>query len=226
MTRKYRSTLRLALLVLLASGAWAADRAATDPSPQAVEKADNKEDYPGTPEQVVMKTVDNVLAILAKAEYHIPAKRSELREEIRQTLLQVVDMDRMAMLTLANYRSKFSDQQMKKFVDLFSKLLFNTYITHIEKYTDEKIDILKTYEMGDNMATVQTKIIGQHSEFPVDYRMFKNGGKWKVYDIIVENVSLVQNYRIQFRDILINESPEDFLKRVEKKVEENEEKQQ
>jgi phospholipid transport system substrate-binding protein len=226
MMRGYRFILRLVLLALLAHGAWPSDSAATAPSPQIAEKADEEDQRAQAPEQLVRKTVDKVLAILKKPEYQIQAKRAELREEIRQTLLKVVDIDRVATLTLANYKSRFSSPQLTQFVDSFSNPLFYTYISHIEKYTDEKIDILKTDEMRDNMATVRTKIIAQHSEVPVDYRMYKNNGKWKVYDIVIENVSLVQNYRTQFRDILINKSIEEFLKRVEEKVKENEKKEQ
>ncbi|MCX7012906.1 MAG: ABC transporter substrate-binding protein [Candidatus Sumerlaeota bacterium] len=227
-----RAVSRLGLaFILLASPATRAPsvgsgQAAGESEPaaqsQPAVEAKPSEDAAKDPETLVRDTVDRILAILHKPDFKDSSKRQALREEIRHTLLGVANMDRMATLTLANFRSRFSEEQYKKFIDLFSRLLFSTYIKRIEEYTDEKVEILKTTRDDDTRAVVATRVITDTQRYPVDYSLAKDGDIWTFYDVKVEGVSLVQNYRTQFREMLVNDSPDKFLERIEKKVAENE----
>ena len=167
-----------------------------------------------------------VMTILNNPDYKDPAKTQPLREEIRATMLKVADMDIMASLTLANFKRKFSPEEFQKFKDLFSKLLFTTYITRIEDHSKEKLSIIETRKIDETKVFVVTKTNpGDQKEVPVNFSMVHQGETWKVFDIEVEGVSLVKNYRSQFREILVNGTPADLLKRLEEKVKENEPKQ-
>ncbi|OPZ19129.1 MAG: putative phospholipid-binding protein MlaC precursor [candidate division BRC1 bacterium ADurb.BinA364] len=174
-----------------------------------------------TPRQVVDETVDKVLATLKKAEYQDPQKRKELRAEIRDILLSVVDIDKVGELALANYKSKFSDAEYKQFLDVFSNLLFTTYINNIEKYQDEKIVVLKE-EIAAGRAVIQSKVVVSSGDIPIDYSLYQSGETWRVYDMKIEGVSLVKNYRSQFREILLKRSAAQFIAQLQDKVAENE----
>jgi len=222
-----RMALAFILLAALAARAFSAgsekaagDSKAAESQPAAAAKP--SDDAAKDPATLVRGTVDKILAILQKPEYKDADKRKALREEIRRTLLSVANMERLATLTLANYKSKLSSEQYQKFLDLFSQLLFSTYIKRIEEYTDEKVEILKTTKDGDTRAVVQTTVITDAQRYPVDYSLAKDGDIWTFYDVKIEGVGLVQNYRTQFREMLVNDSPDKFLERIEKKVAENE----
>jgi phospholipid transport system substrate-binding protein len=97
-------------------------------------------------------------------------------------------------------------------------VLEKSYVDKILSYTDQKIEFYKENILSESQAEIQTKIITSSKEIPIFYRMILKDGKWKVYDVVVENVSLVQNYRTQFNDILGKNTPEQLLEILRKKV--------
>lgn len=101
---------------------------------------------------------------------------------------------------------------------LFEQVLEKSYADKILDYTNEKVEFTKDEMKSDTQAEVQTKIITASKQIPIFYRMILKDGKWKVYDVVVENVSLVQNYRTQFNDILSKNTPEQLLEMLRKKV--------
>jgi phospholipid transport system substrate-binding protein len=105
-----------------------------------------------------------------------------------------------------------------EFVKLFEQVLEKSYIDKILDYSNEKVNFYKESMLSDNQAEIQTKIVTASKEIPIYYRMILKDGKWKVYDVVVENVSLVQNYRTQFNDILTKNTPEQLLEILRKKV--------
>jgi phospholipid transport system substrate-binding protein len=191
---------------------------------KAAEPGERKIEKPKKPDEIVDDTVARVLKILGDPDYDKPDKKPVMREKVRKTILAQVDMDLVSVLTLAQFRKKLSKEQFEKFTDLFSRLLFTTYITHLEKYSDEKVVIVGTDNVSDTKTRVKTKTITDTREIPVDYSFALQGKRWWLYDIHVEGVSLVRNYRTQFREILLKKSPEEFLEQVAEKVKENEKK--
>ena len=101
---------------------------------------------------------------------------------------------------------------------LFEQVLEKSYIDKILDYSNEKVNFYKESMLTDSQAEIQTKIVTASKEIPIFYRMILKDGKWKVYDVVVENVSLVQNYRTQFNDILAKDTPEKLLEILRKKV--------
>jgi phospholipid transport system substrate-binding protein len=133
-------------------------------------------------------------------------------------------METVGQLTLANFKRKFNDEQYEKFLALFEHLLFSTYITHLEKYSGEKVVVKQAEKVTDGRIDVKTDTVTDTRKIPVDFSFIRKDDRWQLYDVHIEGISLVKNYRSQFREILINRSPDAFLERLEKKVEENDKK--
>jgi len=172
----------------------------------------------GEPTEQVKQTVDAVIKILNNKELSKPEKLAERRLKIRETVEKSFDFEEMAKRSLALHWKKRTPQEQKEFVGLFSDLLEDTYIRKIERYEDEKVVYYDERSDG-SYATVRTKVItSKESEIPVDYKIFKKGQKWEVYDIVIEGVSLVNNYRTQFNQIIRSGSYEELVTRLKKKV--------
>ncbi len=172
----------------------------------------------GEPTEQVKQTVDAVIQILNNKELKKPEKLDERRSKIRETVEKRFDFEEMAKRSLAVHWKDRTPQEKQEFTSLFSDLLEDTYIRKIERYEDEKV--VYTDERTDGpYATVRTRIVTtKEIEIPVDYKIFKKGQKWEVYDIIVEGVSLVNNYRTQFNQIIRSGSYEDLVQKLKKKV--------
>jgi phospholipid transport system substrate-binding protein len=167
----------------------------------------------------VKETVDEVIKILNIKELKSPEKEKERREKIRAVIEKRFDFAEMAKRALSIHWKQRTPEEQKEFVSLFSDLLEDTYIRKIEKYENENVQYIGE-KMEGNYATVRTQIVNPQggTETPVDYRIFKQGDKWEVYDIIVEGVSLVNNYRTQFNQIIRSSSYEELVKRLKKKT--------
>ena len=215
------------LIALLAGSALSLAAAAADKPLAKPEDTALNEKEPKKPEEVVDVAVQKVLAILADPRYREEAKKAERRGKIREILLGVVDMPTVGELTLARHKKDFSKEQFDEFIDLFSRLLFSTYISHLEKYSGEKVVTLRVRDMGTRSSRVQrvevqTEAVSDTKKIPINYRMITKGGHWKLYDVYVEGVSLVLNYRTQFGEILRTKPAAELLKRMAEKVRENE----
>ncbi len=117
--------------------------------------------------------------------------------------------------------NKLNTAQQQEFIQLYRQVLEKAYIDKILSYTNEKIVFPKENMLASNQAEVQTKVITSSKEIPIFYRVIQKNGVWKVYDVVIENVSLVQNYRSQFNDILAKNTPDQLLEILRKKVKEN-----
>jgi phospholipid transport system substrate-binding protein len=128
------------------------------------------------------------------------------------------DYPELSRRTLANHWKAFSPEQQKEFTTLFGKLLANVYMDRIMQYTNEKVVFGKETKLSENTVEVQSEILTQSKSVPLNYRMISNNkAEWKVYDVVVEGVSLVMNYRSQFREILSSKPPENLLKTLREK---------
>jgi phospholipid transport system substrate-binding protein len=176
--------------------------------------------YADTPTNLMKQTIDKVIDILKNKELKKPGKAQERRAEIRKVVGERFDFEEMAKRSLALHWRKRIPEERKEFVSLFSDLLERTYIKKIETYTDEKI-LYTDEKIEGNYAVVKTKIITKSNvEVPIDYRLLNENGDWKVYDVVVEGVSLINNYRSQFNDIIRRDSYEELVKRMKNKEQE------
>ncbi|MEJ2688403.1 MAG: ABC transporter substrate-binding protein [Deltaproteobacteria bacterium] len=174
------------------------------------------------PQQVVKETVERILALIKDPKLAGKEKEAEKRQLIIAAVEKRFDFREMSRSTLAvNWRS-ITPEQRDVFVKLFTQLLENTYISKIEQYSDEKI-LYKGQEIRGHRAVVVSSVIHNGVETPLIYRMSNSSGQWLVYDVIIEGVSLVSNYRSQFSDILEKEQFSGLITRIKQKIEGKEE---
>jgi phospholipid transport system substrate-binding protein len=174
--------------------------------------------YAGVPMTTAEASVNRVLNVLRDAKFKSPAAKEIKKEKLRVIYKDMFDEIEFSKRTLTRNWNKFSPAERVEFVKLFEQILEKSYIDKILDYSNEKVDFYKESMLSDNQAEIQTKIVTASKEIPIYYRMILKDGKWKVYDVVVENVSLVQNYRTQFNDILGKNTPEQLLEILRKKV--------
>lgn len=165
----------------------------------------------------IKATVDRALVVLKDARFKPAAKTKERRAQLKQILFARFDFSEMARRALgANWRRRTAQEQ-EEFVRLFTELLERAYADTIESYTDEKIIYVGEKQDG-NYAEVKSKILtSKGQEFTIDYRTHVVAGEWKVYDVVVENISMVNNFRSQFNRVINNASYEELVRRLKEK---------
>lgn len=164
--------------------------------------------------------VNKMLARMQEPSYKELPRDGKL-DEIRKIINTIFDYRELSQRTLGRDWRKFNPQQQKEFTDLFSKLLENVYADRILAYTHEKIDFDRETKLAENRVEVESYIITtDNKKVPLFYRMSMEDGQWRVYDVVIEGVSMIKNYRGQFRQILSKQSPEDLLKTLREKVKE------
>ncbi len=174
--------------------------------------------YAGAPTVAVDNTVKRVLDVLRDPKLKSPTTKEIKKEKLRVIYKDMFDEMEFSKRTLTRNWKKFTPKQQEEFVNLFEQVLEKSYIDKILDYSNEKIVFYKETMIPEDKAEVQSKIVTASKEIPIDYRMILKDGKWKVYDVVVENVSLVQNYRTQFNEILSDGTPEQLLQTLRKKV--------
>jgi phospholipid transport system substrate-binding protein len=164
------------------------------------------------------QTADKVLLILQDARLKSADQKQARREQLRQVISARFDFTEMAKRSLGqNWRQRSADEQ-RRFVELFTELLERSYADQIESFNGEKIVYGRDTQENDD-AEVDTKIVSKKAEeFAVNYRMHAVDREWKVYDVVIENISLVNNYRSQFNRVLAKSSFDDFLRRLQDKA--------
>ena len=167
------------------------------------------------PTDSLSKNIDEFIGVL-KSETATVKKTDEIWAIIEKMFI----FEAVARLSVGQYWDKFSEPQKSEFTKYFTKLLGNSYLKKIrDGYTNETVKFLDQQIRGDNKAVVTTRIVREGGQIPVDYSMLKIGGAWRIYDVKIEGVSLVSNYRSQFNEVLVNRPPDDLIEKVKKKVE-------
>jgi phospholipid transport system substrate-binding protein len=173
--------------------------------------------WAGVPTEKVKETADKIIAIVSDPALKDPAKEKERREQIRKAVDEMCDWQEMSRRSLGRHWAQRSEQEKKEFVQLFGQLLERTYIDKVEGYSGEKV-IYTGERIDGDYAEVNVKIVTkQNTEIPVVYKLRLRDQKWWAYDMVIEGVSLVNNYRTQFSDILAKSSFEGLMKRLREK---------
>jgi len=165
--------------------------------------------------QELKQTIDKVIEIVADTNLK---KNPELRrEKLRQTIGVRFNYSQMVKRSLAkNYKDR-TDKEREEFTGLFKKLLENSYASKIENYQNEKINYVDEKVKG-KYALVKTQIVRKDGTIDVDYKLINEGGEWTVYDFVIEEVSLIRNYRSQFTKIIKTESYSSLVAKLTKKI--------
>jgi phospholipid transport system substrate-binding protein len=178
---------------------------------------------PPEPLEAIKGPIDTFIAILNDPAYKDGTHKEEQREKLWQSVSDMFDFNEISMRAVARNWRKFSPEERKAFAAVFSKFLGNTYMDKIQgEYHNEEIVYVGQEILKKGRALAKTIIKRETLEIPVDYRLKLMDGRWRVYDVAVEGISLVKNYRTQFTQLLKKESPAVLIKRLEKKLAEQE----
>jgi phospholipid transport system substrate-binding protein len=171
----------------------------------------------GVPTDQLKAQIDRVLKTLEDPELKKEGRVKDRRAAVRKIANDIFDFSETARRSLGRHWQGRTQAERDEFVQLFSDLLERTYITKIETYGGEKIQYLGDTVEGDQ-AKVQTKLVTKGSgDVPIEYRMQKTGDRWLVYDVVIEGVSLVANYRTQFNKIIQTSSFQELMNKMKNK---------
>ncbi|MDO8478153.1 MAG: ABC transporter substrate-binding protein [Candidatus Rokubacteria bacterium] len=174
----------------------------------------------GVPTDQLRGSIDLVLKIVTDPELKKEARTAERRRRIRAVVNQIFDFTEISQRGLGRHWQARTPAEREQFVALFGDLLENAYITKIESYSGEKIQYPGDLIDGA-LAVVKTRIVTkQETEIPIDYRMFLNGGRWAVYDVSIEGISLIGNYRTQFNAVIQRSGYPDLVAKLKAKQDE------
>ncbi|MCM0082736.1 ABC transporter substrate-binding protein [Geomonas sp. Red32] len=173
-----------------------------------------------SPTSEVKQVVDEVVRVVSNPELKKPQKEQQRRQALKQSISRIFDYGEMAQRSLATHWKERSPQERAEFVSLFETLLQNSYAGKIESYHNEKIVYLNEVVDGQH-AEVRSKVIApKGDEYALDYRLLLKNGRWMVYDVVIEGVSLVSNYRGQFNRIINSQGYPALVKKLRTKSEE------
>jgi phospholipid transport system substrate-binding protein len=172
----------------------------------------------GVPTDQVRATVDQVLEILNNPRLKSKSAKEERRSRLRQVIYPRFDFAEMARRSLGLTWQRISPGEQQEFLKLFTRLLEESYVNNIESYSGEKVLYGREIQEQE-FAEVDTKIVSERrEEFAVNYKLHLRDGDWKVYDVMIENVSIVNNYRAQFSRLLSKYSFAELLDRIREKL--------
>jgi len=172
----------------------------------------------GVPLETVKGHADKVFDVLRDPALKPEAAKKTKKDKLRAISEQMFDFTELSRRTLANNWKKLTPEQQKEFISLYTSLLEDAYANKIMTYGDEKITFTKEVPLSEKTVEVQSTVLRRSTEIPIYYRVILQDGVWRVYDVVVEGVSLISNYRAQFREILAKNPPESLLESLRKKV--------
>jgi phospholipid transport system substrate-binding protein len=163
----------------------------------------------------VKDTIDKVIEIVGRED--LKNNKEARREALREVIDQRFNYHQMVRRALAKNWKGRSDQERREFTGLFKKLLENSYASKLESYSDETINFTDEVIKG-KYALVKTEVVRKASTITVDYKLINGDGVWKIYDFVIEGVSMVRNYRSQFSKIIRKDSYEGLVRKLTDKV--------
>jgi phospholipid transport system substrate-binding protein len=167
----------------------------------------------------IRQTVDEIMAILNDESLAQAEMREERDRRIMAEVRNRFNFEEMSRLTLAQHWRDLSPAEQEHFANLFADLLRNTYISRVEAYQQQQVKVVfKDEAISDGRAMVASVVIANSTETPIGYRLTRDNGKWMVYDVVIEGVSLVRNYRTQFSRIVEKEKFSGLIRRMEEKI--------
>src|SRR3989337_4173578 len=173
--------------------------------------------WAGEPGKLLMETIDKGFAILKDPSLKGDEKALERRQKLWVEISPIFNFEEMSKRALGQHWKSRTPEEKKEFVELFTNIMKDAYIGKTDTYSGEKVVIISE-KQDKKYATVQTKIItNKGTEISVNYTMLNNPGGWTIYDVIIEGVSLVNNYRSQFNTILIKSSYKELIQKIKAK---------
>jgi phospholipid transport system substrate-binding protein len=173
------------------------------------------------PMEQLQKSVDEILKVLQSDELKGPGKKDERQQLILNIVTDMFDFRAMARSSLGQSWKSLSPAEQDEFVELFTNLIEQRYVGKIDSYDNQKVIYKKELVKG-NKAMIYTDIVDRDLEIPIVYRLKENNGKWLIYDLKIENVSLIVNYRRDFDSIIRKEQFAGLVEKISKQLEKSE----
>ncbi len=162
----------------------------------------------------VKNVVDQVVEIITNKELKKPQNENKRERKLKSVIGTIFDYDEMARLSLGRNWKGRTQAEQKEFVQLFQDVLWRAYARKVESYNNERIVYLNESNDG-KYAEVKSKVItSKEEEFSLNYRLKNNNGKWVIYDVVIEGVSLVANYRSQFDKIVREQGYDELIRKL------------
>lgn len=172
----------------------------------------------GSAKERVMGTVDQVMRILSDTQLKAPGHAQERRQLVKQSVNGLLDYEEMGKRTLGARWQKLTVVEQEEFVSVFRQFLSNSYESQFEAYSDEQVQYLGERRKS-RFAEVLTVLVSNKGEIPLDFRLIWKSEQWWVYDMVVDGVSMVKNYRAQFTRIIRSSSFHGLLAKLKTKTE-------
>ncbi|MFO7685599.1 MAG: ABC transporter substrate-binding protein [Desulfobacterales bacterium] len=166
------------------------------------------------PLKVIETRIDRIIKILGDKSLKEDVKVKKLETAADETF----DYVYLSRMTLGRNWLNFDDDQRSEFIALFRQLLEKNYMGQLLQYSDEKVVFRRQTMLSETRAEVSSNVVARDKTIPIAYRLIRRDDDWKVYDLVIEGVSLVSNYRTQFNDILSRQTPAEMLSILRKKV--------
>jgi phospholipid transport system substrate-binding protein len=172
----------------------------------------------GVPLDTIKANVNGVLEVLRDPKLQGEYGKKVKEQKVVAAAEKLFDFIELSKRTLGLYWNKLIPEQRKEFVELFKAILKDAYVEKITAYTNQQVNFSKEVSLSENTVEVQSTVVTKNAAVPINYRVIKREQDWKVFDVVIEGVSLISNYRTQFREILGNNPPERLLETLRKKL--------
>ena len=171
----------------------------------------------GEPTDQIRNAINDGVEVLNKARVDNQQGRAETIAKLKKIVYPLFDFDEMARRSLGAHWRRLDTSQQKEFVAVFTDLLEKTYAKNIDLYDGQKVSYVGE-TIDQDYAEVRTKLLGKKGDsYSVDYKLLRTGSKWRVYDVVAEGISLVNNYRSQFNRVMANSSFEELIRKMKEK---------
>lgn len=174
-----------------------------------------------TPKERIEVTSSKIMSLLLQEDFRNPETKDQIIDKLEAEIMLLFDFSEFSSRTVGPRWRQFTPTQKEGFQKAFTNLIRNSYIQTLDKYNGESIVYVGEIMAKDNQRVeVHTLFQAKENEFPVSFRMLIKNDEWVVYDVIIEGISMIKNYREQFRDILSSSTPEELIARINEKAEE------
>ncbi|MGH7794194.1 MAG: MlaC/ttg2D family ABC transporter substrate-binding protein [Candidatus Binatia bacterium] len=171
----------------------------------------------GAPAQEIQGAIEKVLTILKDPQLQAESKKQQRLDQLRRVVYPKFDFAEMAKRSLGAQWQRRSAEEQREFVKLFTELMENAYMSNLAGYDGEKV-VVAGEKQDQEFAEVDTKVVTKTGEaIAVNYKLRQASGNWKIYDVVIENISLVNNYRSQFNRVIARSSFDELMRRMKDK---------
>jgi phospholipid transport system substrate-binding protein len=172
----------------------------------------------GEPTEKIRFALDKGIKVLDDSELKAEDRRKELVERLKGIVYPLFDFEEMARRSLGTHWRKQTSEEREEFVRLFTGFLQASYADKVGLYDGQKVTFGREVVEGDYARVDSTVMSKNGTEYSVVYRLHRPAGSWKIYDVVVENISLINNYRSQFNRVIVNDSYAELIKRLKEKT--------